>query len=447
MEIEIPFDYINILVFSILLKYENKRSIKIDTLAKYHHMLLKEVFKVYESGEVEFGGEADQWAGKIEFVAGENDNIDNFLSNYSHLFYRKGDLICLYDHVEYSELINKEKEIRDDQNISHRFFAASSNDCLLDLLNVGKIRTVIEKYVDIERDIEKCYSLLNQTNSSDENIRQLMKLLFTRALFFNNVCQNPRYVLDAFRLESWRVYQADSTFRYSKLPIDLDLWKDSEYYVDWENDIGDIDDRIYDIFQYAIFGETSLIYKKMKEMLTNLYFSGDPKQNFEVCLDAFGGKFDDQNTYYAISTEENDLAFYLNYLAKLNKYMGKYGETPDLLQTKNRLLYALDMPSLGLYDEANFEQQLVSYQNFEFDEEDFDFLAAEIRFMADEVFMVEPDANTVKKLLLISTYYELSEDDEIKDIVNSHNDDDNFEFYSEIIFGETKKDVKTLNKK
>ena len=49
MQIEVPFNYINLLAFITLLKYENKRGIKIDTLQKYHQILLEEVIKDYNN--------------------------------------------------------------------------------------------------------------------------------------------------------------------------------------------------------------------------------------------------------------------------------------------------------------------------------------------------------------------------------------------------------------
>lgn len=451
MQIEVPFNYINLLAFITLLKYENKRGIKINTLQKYHQILLDEVIKDYNNKNVIYYQDVDNWKGKIDFFVDEKNDLNNFLNEFSHLFYIDGDTIYLRDEICYEELIQQEIIIREKQCISNRFSSASNSSRLFDLLNINKIKSIIEMYIKIEQEIEKIYSQLN--HSDDNEIKQkLTRLLFMRAIFLNNICQNTDYIIDAFRLESSRIYESDSSYEYSKNPINLELWKQSNYYN--EDDIWDINDRIYDIFQYAIFGTTSLVSRKTNEMLQNLYFYGDKNNNQpELSEDYFSEdftfeeKFDDDNTYYIVDNEEVDLAFYLTYLHKLNDYIKEYDESPDLIDTKNRLLYALDMPKLCLFKQENFMQELEKAQEFELEAEDFDFVEDEVRFMADEVFMNETDENTIKKLLFISTYYELTKDQKIVKILNKHSDSSNFATYSEIIFGEPKEYSKKLFKK
>lgn len=453
MQIEVPFNYINLLAFLTLLKYENKRGIKIDTLQKYHQILLEEVIKDYNTKNVTYYGEFDNWKGKINFFIDEQNNLNNFLNEFSHMFYIENDTIYLYDEISYEELIQQEVEMRKEQCISNRFALASNSNRLFDLLNINKIKSVIEKYIKIEQEIEKTYFKLN--HSDDNEIKQkLTKLLFMRAIFLINICQNTDHIIDAFRLESSRIHESDSSYEYSKPPIDLELWKQSNYYD--EDDIGDIDDRIYDIFQYAIFGKTSLVSGKTNEMLQNLYFYGDKNNSQSELLEdyfsedlTFGENFDNDNdnTYYIVDNEETDLAFYLTYLHKLNEYIKKHGESADLIDTKNRLLYALDMPKLCLFKQGNFIQELEKTKEFDLEAEDFDFVEDEVRFMADEVFMAETDENTIKKLLFISTYYELTKDKKIVRILNKHSNNDNFATYSDIIFGEQKRYSKKLSKK
>jgi len=451
MQIELPFNYVNLLAFMTLLKYESKRDIKIDTLQKYHQILLEEVIKDYNNKYTKYYQDVDNWKGKIDFFINEQNDLNDFLNEFSHLFYFDKDTIYLHDEICYEELIQQEIVMREEQCISNRFLLVSNNSRLLDLLNINKIKSVIEKYIKIEQEIEKTYSKLN--HSDDNEIKQkLTKLLFMRAIFLTNICQNADHIIDAFRLESSRVYESDSSYKYSKTPIDLELWRKSNYYN--EDGIGDIDDRIYDIFQYAIFGKTSLVSKKTNEMLQNLYFYRDENNNEPELLEdyfsedlTFSENLDDDNTCYIVDNEETDLAFYLTYLHKLNQYIKKYGESVDLIDTKNRLLYALDMPRLCLFKQEKFIQELEKVKEFELEPEDFDFFEDEVRFMADEVFMTETDKNTIKKLLFISTYYELTKDKKIVKILNKHSDKKNFAKYSEIIFGEPKGYSKKLSKK
>ena len=82
MQIEVPFNYINLLAFLTLLKYENKRSIKIDTLQKYHQILLEEVIKDYNTKNATYYEEVDNWKGKINFFIDEQNNLNNFLNDH-----------------------------------------------------------------------------------------------------------------------------------------------------------------------------------------------------------------------------------------------------------------------------------------------------------------------------------------------------------------------------
>lgn len=447
MQIEVPFNYINLLAFITLLKYENKRGIKINTLQKYHQILLEEVIKDYNNKNAIYYNDVDNWKGTINFFINEQNNLNNFLNEFSHLFYIAEDTIYLHEEIGFEELMQQEIMMRTEQCISNRFLSVSDNSRLFDLLNINQIKSVIEKYIKIEQEIEKTYSKLN--NNVDNVLKQkLTKLLFTRAIFLTNICQNADYIIDAFRLESYRIYELDSSYEYIKAPIDLELWKQSNYYN--EDDIGDIDDRIYDIFQYAIFGKTSLVSRKTNEMLQNLYFYEDKNNNQSELLEDYFSEdlvFDDDNEYYIVDNEETDLAFYLTYLHKLDSYIKKYGESTDLINTRNRLLYALDMPKLCLFKQENFIQEWKKTKEFELEAEDFDFVEDEVKFMVDEVFMTETDENTIKKLLFISTYYELTKDKKIVKILNKHSHNSNFATYSEIIFGEPKGYSKSLFKK
>ena len=445
MKIDVPYDYINILLFKTLLKYENKRSVSIDMLDKYHQVLLEEIINDYErfekAGKITYFSDKEKWEGEIEFVF-NGETIDAFLEKFPDLFYRDDDNICLYEEVSFDELEQRKIVMQNDNAISRRFDHASENDRLLDLLNIKRIKSIIEKYVSVEEKIETFYSKIGD-GSDNISVEELKKLLMMRAIFLNNVCQYSGEVVDAFRMEGIRKYNNDSSYDYSRPPINLDLWKKSEYYVECVEDtddiFSDIDDRIYDIYQYAIFGKNSLAIQKTSQMLENLCFS-DERDNAtcEEVEDYFSSddNFNEKKTYFVVDNEECDLVFYLTYLQKLNDYMDKNGETGDLVNTKNRLMYALDMPKLGLFRIENFERECENICDYDIDEEDFEFVEDEARFMADEVFKVEEDDNTVKKLLFISTYYELTGDEAIPLIVNEHEDDDRFDTYSEVIFGE-----------
>lgn len=439
MLIPFPYNYINLLAFITILKYENKREININTLEKYRTTLLEEVIKDYNCNETIYSQPIDCWEGKIDFYFNPNDDINNFLNEFSDLFYIDEDTIYLYDDVSHDDLINREIMLREIEDISSRFQSASNNSSVLDVLNVSTIKSIIDKYVICENQIEKNYSKIS--HDADNNIKEKIKeALSIREKFLNIICQKEDYIIDAFRIQATRLL--DNVDDYIKPPLDLELWKQSSYCKKSEDEIGDIEDRIYDMFQYAIFSKSGLSSLKIQSMLENLYFNGDSKKSHSKDIDdeffddfILDEEIEDDGIYYIANMEEIDLGFCMIYLNKLNDYMKKYGETPDLIETKNRLLYALDMPILSLYEEENFKEQLEESKNLEFEEDDFEFIVDEVRFMADEVFMTPQDKNTIKKLLFISTYYEITKDKKIIEILTKHSNHKDFSLYIEIILG------------
>lgn len=450
MLIEVPFNYLNILAFMSLLKFENKRKIDIKTLEDYRKTLLDEVIREYKSPDFKFFSREDMWEGKIEFYHDPQDTIDNFLKENIDLFHLEGNSIAINDDITFDDLNEEEKKLRNDEEISFRFQSASHQRRLLDVLGINTIKCILEKYIELEYQIEESYSKLNQGNKNMK--KKIKKLLSFRRNFLNLIATQKEELADAFRTESIDNF-SELQKEYKKCPIDLDLWKQSAYY-DEEELFDDINSRLYDIFQYAIFGNESLSDEKLQEMLTDFYFnevynkkkeempdyvffenidfsSFDNDEDYEDDLDD-----EEDLSYYLISNDTCDLAFYLTYINKINNYMKKYGENPDLINTKNRLLYALDMPDLNLYDEENFKKALTEATNNDFDEDDYEFIIDEVSFMADEVFISPQNEFTLKKLLFISTYYTLTKDKTIVDILMHHFEHENFSTYMEIIFGD-----------
>lgn len=459
MKIKVPFDYITMLAFETLLKYENKRSIKLDILQKYHETLLEEVVKDYHNPNSIYFADADQWEGEIEFELSLEDNIDHFLNKYKQFFYAKEDTIYLYRDITFEEIKQEEIALEEEQNIGCRFLSVSDHKALFELLNINRIKNLIKRHVKVEEKIEKMYHQLS-TDDSDKVKQKLKKLLFMRAIFLHNISQNPQYVIDAFRLEVMRV-QDEDTCEYQKLPVNLDLWKNSSYVE--SDDLGsDIFDRFYDIFQYAIFGKASIAANKTNELLQNLYFFED-NPNMESSteqdelseldefpeLDEFSeidDSFDLERCYYLVDNQESDLVFYLLYLRKLDEYMMKYGSTKDLIETRQRLIYALDLSKLCLFEPDNLTTEYEKARELDLDPDEFGFVEEEIEFMADEVFVSEKDENTLKKLLFVSTYYDLTKDEEIVSIFNRHFDYPGFNNYSAIVFGDGKDFSKKLGR-
>ena len=472
MDIDISYSFINLLAFNAILKYENKRVLSINILNKYREKLLEEVKKIYEAERL-YGNNTyflpqDDWKGTVTFVKKDEDvEMNAFLEQFSDLFYRKDDEVYLKDSVDYDILASKIEEVRHQNNLGMRFDAPSTNSTMQEVLGISSISEQLKKYIKVEEKLESLYKSLGLNNG---NSNEINGALIIKGLVFYNIKSFPGEVISAFKDISGQLVLDDSECNYDEEPLNLDLWEKYNYY-DNEDFLGDVESFIYDLYIYAIFGETTLKYKKLHGDLLKLFYDFDGVvdvteaveeffENGSECddyfCDDFGYDYDgiyenddvDEEDYDVDEEDEKEFSniycdiceerfnFYLNYIDKLNKYMEVNGCDESLLTTRNRLLYAIDEPNLCLYKKDNFKNEFEKSKNIKFDEGAFNFLENESRFMMDEVFSDNDEKRAIKKLLFISTYYQLTGDDAIKEIIFKHCCDDKFDLYANLVFGE-----------
>lgn len=132
MNIEVPFYYIILLSFLTLLKCENRRTIKISDLKRYCEILLEEVIDDYHKSN--FYLEEDNWTKEPIFYIKDEDTLDGFLEEFSHLVHRDGDTLWLNDGVEFLDLYNEELRIRTEEHLSNRFIYATNNKKIFEFL-------------------------------------------------------------------------------------------------------------------------------------------------------------------------------------------------------------------------------------------------------------------------------------------------------------------------
>lgn len=116
------------------------------------------------------------------------------------------------------------------------------------------------------------------------------------------------------------------------------------------------------------------------------------------------------------------MAFYLNYIDHINQHQKCYGDDESLENAKRRLLYVLDGYGDDLYKEENFEKALgeVSIEGGEPSEVFSDFYAASRLFLVDILENWADDDLLIKKLLFVSTYYDLTHDKRINKILDKY---------------------------
>ena len=133
--------------------------------------------------------------------------------------------------------------------------------------------------------------------------------------------------------------------------------------------------------------------------------------------------------------EEEEFAFYIVYIKKLNDLIAE-GRS-ELIVVRNRLLYLLDDIKYCLFIEENFNKMYEKALSYKLEEESFDFFAEEAKYFIIDVFEGNAD-KTLEKLLFTSTYYQLTKDEEVVEILNKYNKDIRYQEYSQIIFGKNK---------
>lgn len=414
------YDYINILAFLGLYKYENKTCIKVDILTDFRNRATNIMGDAIEVNRDE-----------------ELRKIKDFVRRYSEYFEINDDIVKLKDNISYQHLANLEKEVREKEEIDEEISSIVDDPNLLAVLGVYTIREIIIDYLKLERELENNYKLLFTKKDNLSLRNKIAKLLRTRTAFLIQIHMLPEYSAGALMKVVCDLAGGDSLY-YDIDPINMDLYMQSDYYSLDEDSLENIENMLYDTCQYSIFGgsKQDLSSFKLLDEVSKIYF-----------IDKFLDKEDcdnlDFNPYMFISSKEKrdyleDRLFYLTYLDKLSKYISKYGYSNDLVMAYKRLLYSLDNLSDKLYIDGNLEKALDKAKDIEIDEESFIGLHDEILFMADEIFQVDVNEYTIRKLLMLATYYEITKNEDLFYIINNYQYHNNYKWFSEIIFGDGK---------
>ena len=365
MQIEVPYDYINLLAFLNVMKYENNRSIKVKDLNNYRVLLLDKVLEEYKNPDITFMAEEDRWEGEVTFsYVDEKKALRDFLNRYDYILYLDGDTIYLNDDVDYKSLNHEVIELKREEEIGHRFGAASYHKELLKVLGINKIETFLKRFLKVEEETEKCYMDLFSSRSNFSN-KIMKKNLLMRTILLNNLRNSQLQYVDAFRLVASDLYYDGDSYEYDIYPLSMDLMEECGISEGDKDELfNTVDDRLYEIYQYAIFGNESLSLQKVWEMIDNLYFFEMPVEVGTLLLDDSEDDLEeydeedydydededsvdidedkDRDGYFICDSTLEDNIFYLNYVDKLDKYMMEYGDDDELLRVKKRLLYELE---------------------------------------------------------------------------------------------------------
>lgn len=453
MIIDNHYNYVILNAFKYLYIYESKKSISVETLKLYRSELIKEIIDIYKNGKGhKYLSENDQWHGEISFRKFDEDtSLRDFLEEYKKYFYLENGIVYLYEEVSFDDLNELVRQVRAKENVSLRFDIIGETKMLKDILGISTFYKLIDKYSKIEEKLQNLYYKLFTHEDSKELRIKIKALLFVRLSFFEQLSKLPYYKVEAIKSEIFNYKEENDTVSYDKYPINLKLWK--EEFEDPNEIVSYIDEVVYDITQYAIFGKRQnfLYIDKIYEDLENFYTQDDSVESTDeidlngdytdiietnvLAREQFEETLAELPNNFAIIYDQSDefWVLYINYLNNLNRFMSIYGESEELLFAKRRLLYALDNPTTMLYDENNFKKAYEETKSMELDEEPFNFFVDEIYFIAQEVFRVQSDEYTIRKLLFVGTYYDLTNDQKLREIIEKFSSDPRFEFFYEIM--------------
>ena len=99
-----------------------------------------------------------------------------------------------------------------------------------------------------------------------------------------------------------------------------------------------------------------------------------------------------------------------------------HGNNEDLNNSKNRLLYLLDNYGDNLFIKENFNNSYknISMEDINYNDDLYDFYTLSRLFLVDILEGWIDDELTIKKLLFISTYYNLTKDIRIEKIIEKY---------------------------
>ena len=452
------FDFIMYLAFRTILIYENKRSLTFKQLHDFRKKLCEKNIE-YNSQFSEFDDE--DLEKKLRFfhssninmtIAEEQENFINFVNDNKEYFYYKDGVITLKDDVTYNGLVeaNFELESYTDQNdkiICGELIGIF--DCVecLDILGVSKVKNFVSKLIEDEKKIESAY-LTYSGVELEQNIKKLIVLEYYKLMLICNLND------DKMRCYHRTIVDfgcTDTTVHRDDLCLLSDYLMENDEYYDMY--YGSIDLCLNDMYQRAIFGNGTLVYDRLSAIFDSIWSYYDPDEELEVelvdseaniltmeerraNLELFEDEFEDdepETEEYSDDSEMNrvelylyrkkvEMTFYLNYIKHINKFMEIHGKNEDLENSKNRLLYLLDSYGDNLYKTENFEQALNNISMSEIDyKRDFDDF-----YMLSRLFLVDilegwiNDEFSLKKLLFVFSYYDLTKDKRIKKIINKY---------------------------
>ena len=412
---EEPYNYVYLTAFENMLKYGNKDYISTDDLIKYKNRYLKKVEdykKIVESEKIKFEQEDDI------------DTISDFLSNYEELFYEEDDKIFINDDITFNDIDYEILELTSSNEDSEEVYLASSDsEDLLEIIGADYTNKIYTELLKNELEIEKSY-IEYFSNPSIENKKILNNCMKNKFMLLEAIKRLPDYKIEALRtiaIEKEAII--DDDYEYDEYPYNEELWSSIEHADDLN-----IDEILYSTKHFAIYSELPLYYKKLASEIETIYLSS--------VNDEFG--YFNELAEKKKDTDYLDQLFYIKYIDNMNEYISNHDRDDDLVQSRNRLIYAIDNPFINIYDNTELNNNISFINNIQINKDELSLTKDEVMFLIGELFIKENEYFSSQKLLYIKTYYDLTHDEDIKNTFENFKGLNNYNIYKDVIFGKNK---------
>lgn len=450
------FDFIIYLAFEALLNYEGKRSITLEQLHDYRlkvcqkHMESHQKYTEYDDKEFE---EKLKYFHKLHLEMNASEELQmfqRFLKDNANLFSFVNGAIVLRDDINDEELEDAKCELDSYSSEHDRLICGelvSFYDIFecLGILGATKFQQFVSELIGDEKSLESLYQNYQGIELLKKTSEILPKINFRLGLIGNLKSRKMR----CFTRLVWKNERADSDSKgCNKDLLSKHLMENDAFY-----NLYGVDYLLKSPFLKAIFDNGTLVYGKLKNNINGLwaYKNRDITPEFEpVDPDAFSefliqieeerASFQDEfeeateDIEDGYSEEELDeyedylyerrinKIFYLNFINHLNEYQMTVNNNDVLENAKRRVLYLLDDEGENLFLEEIFKKTLISISldgiNIKEDLSNF--------YMIARVFLIDilegniDEEITLRKMLYVSTYFDLTGDKRIKRIVSKY---------------------------
>lgn len=423
------YNYIYYFAFENLIKCEGKYEISLDDIEKFRCNIvraIKEKINHYSSHRQDAVREKlEDFVVFHEWIS--EDEKETYLKSFlrENPFYGvKDNKMYLKRKFPYEDIAEKRYMVEDPIErdvISSLFTEASSFESLI-ALGTTSIFDDVMKIINAEKCVEETYL----EPMEDVQCIKAVGNYFVRSKFII-IASKPIHVINEYYTNMKEFARRNSLDEHiseqllsDKTRATEDLYLDNSY----------IDDELSNIFQSAIFSDSKQYYNSL------MYYFDDVwdytyKDDMEDGLNLGDSDYDEfmpdvlDEVDYGTTQEEFDLDkinlyFYMNYLARLDYYNNK-NSSGELLDTKNRLLYALNHYDSNIsnnkhfYNKFNELTEELSYC----DRDDYkDFYIMSMLFLKDMLYG-NVDNFSLKKAMFISCYYDLTHDYRIQKLIDN----------------------------